>query len=885
MTRGLRAALRALLPAEDRESMVVEIEELYRNRRARTGPIRAELWALGVVGGFAMRIGSRRLVHALGRWAAEGAGATRSLRRRPGWALMVAATLGVGTGGVVTVLAVADEVLLRPVSGVADPAELVEIRLGSRESPRPTFPISQGDLEAFRELPGLAHLEARVPLEVNIAPGEGPPIRARADAVTPGWFAALGVAQVAGRLPSAGLSVEEASANLEVVVSWSLARRLSEPASSAVGRGLRVNGQDARIVGVMPQDFAGVEIPGRTDLWLPGGALPVVEPSRGADLFRSPSGVWMRMVGRLEGGATPSSVAVPANRLMVERRDAEASWAFLSLDFEIQVLPGLGLDPALRDSVGRTLALLGGAALLLLVLAAANVAGLSLTRAVSRRSRTSVQRALGAGPGRLAREVVAEHLVLGLAGGLVAVALAHTASRLLRGVSLDQSGAPLAGLSVGPDTVVVALALAVATASIAALAPSLLAALPTVARPVRGEAHSTLRLRRGLAVLQVAVSVVLLVGAGLLGRSVARLDQVDPGFDPQGILAFQLDPSRLGLDPGDAAALVEELATALGREPGVEAAGIAFPQPVWGAFFTARLQPADDPDHPGLLGAHLQVAGDLLGAMGVEVLAGRDFHPAERRGDAGAPGVVIVSADAVEALFPGRDPRSVVGSRVVVPGEEDALEIVGVVPALRRRGPRTDSPPSFIRPWGQSRFNEVASGWVRARPGALSDLAATVNEVAARTAPDLPLFDLRSVEAQFDRLVADTRVVTGLALATSVLGLVLAALGLYGVLAWSVAARTREIGVRVALGSATDALVRRFVAQGLGLAALGLLPGVAGAIVFARLLESRLFGVGTLDPVAWSGGLALLLAVAAAASWIPARRAASVDVGRSLAAD
>lgn len=885
MNRPLRAVLRMVLPPEDREVLMPELESLYESRRRRRGRIRAELWAVRTAAGFVTRLGRDRFAGGVGRRSVDVRRALRGVARRPGWALAMVTTLGLGAGGVVTVYAVAHEVLLRPIPGVADAASLVEVRLRDRESERPSFPISHGDLEAFRALPELTHLEARVPLEVNLAPGEGTPVRARADAVTPGWFEALGVTPAAGRLPTAGLSVDEATAALEVVVSWSLARRLADHPTGAVGRRVRINGLDASVAGVTPAGFRGVELPAVTDVWIPAGALPVLEPSTDPAVFQGQWGVWPRMVGRLAPGATVEAAEAALDRLLVERREAEASWAFLSVNFEMEVLAGLGPDPGIRREVTRTLGLLAGASSLLLILATANVAGLSLTRAVSRESRRRVQRALGAGPGHLTAEVVTEHLVLGVCGAVVAVGGAAGAAQLLEGVRLDQSGAALAGLSVGPRATALALCAALAMALAAAVAPAALAARSSASRPLRGEGPSAQRLRRGFALAQLAASVVLLVGAGLLTRTVGRMAQVDPGFETRDVLAFDFDPSRLGLDDGEAARLVEELAAALSRAPSVEAAGIAFPSPVWGAFLTAHVRPADEPEAEGLVGAHLQVAGDLLGAMGVEVVAGRDFTAAERAGDPTLPGVVLLSMDAAEALFPQRPPASVVGAKVKAAGADDPLEIVGLVPALRRRGPRTEPPPSIIRPWGQSRFNDVASAWVRARPGAWNDLAGTVRRVASDVRPDLPLFDFRSVEAQVDRLVADTRVVAGLAAVTSILGLTLSALGLYGLLAWAVTSRTREIGVRAALGAPAGSLVRQFVAQGLGLAVVGLLPGVAGALVFARLLEARLFEVGTLDPVAWIAGVGLLLAVAALASWIPARRAARVDVARTLTSD
>ncbi len=907
----LRRLLRWTLPREDRV-LLVEIDELHSARRARAGRVRAGVWALRTVFGFAARLGLAGARTWFGDARADLRQVGRTFRRRPAWALTTVATLGVGVASVISVYAIADWVLLRPVPGVRAPDELVELRLGTNLSPRPSWAISHADLMALRAGVGsLGSLEARVPLDVNLSFDDGPPLRAPAAVVTAGWFDALGVELALGRAPvggdprAAGLSAgaaEGASAaegagttdgasvaptyEVEAVVSWSLARSMAPRVADVLGRTMKVNGRATRIVGVAPQEFRGVELSAPTDLWLPATALPAIEPGVSASVFEGPGAIWPRMVGRPRPGVSAAQVASDANRVMEELRTTGASYTFSATHFEFQAVSGLGLDPGLRPEVGRTLRLLAAASLLLLGLAAANVAGLSLTQALSRQAAGGVKRALGAGRGRLVREIVTEHVALGLAGAAMAIAFTSAASGSLSRIRLDAEGAALTGLTIPATLPVMAIALALATAVLAAVGPIALT-MPGRWPPqaVGVEGRVTRRLRAVLAAAQVGLSIVLLVGAGLMARTVIGLQSLALGFDPDGVLAFNLDPSRLDLGEAEVSQLLTRLSEALEADPAIAAAGMAFPEPLRPSYLTAALRAPSGSPGSELIGAHLQVTRGFLEALGVDMLAGRGFLASEQT-NAEGEGVVIVTASAARLLFPERGPTAVIGEVVFGPGAEGRpLRLVGVVADFRVAGPRGDPPPVFVRPWAQGGFDDVATAWVRARPGAYGRLAEVVRRVTRETAPALPIFDLRSVEAQADRLIAEVRVITGLATTTSLLGLLLAGLGLYGVLAYAVATGQHELGVRAALGASRRSLVRRFVWRGLRIALLGLVPGVIGALFFTGVLESRLYGVGRLDPLTWAGGLAVLACVSVLASWLPARRAARVDIVRVLAAE
>ncbi|HZD04632.1 MAG TPA: ABC transporter permease [Longimicrobiales bacterium] len=867
--------------------MAFEMEELHRRRRSRVGPRRATVWFAAAVADFAVRLGAE----ALARWARDAAAdlryGARVLRGRPEYLATAVLTLGLGVGGLTAVYAVADFVLLGTVPGVADRADLVTLRMGSTESPRPSWPVSQQDLAALtRGIGAVSSLAARTPLDVNLAFEEGAPaLRVRAAAVSPGWFETLGVPMAAGRAPSPAPDPGRAGSG-EVVIAWSLAASLAARPADALGRRILVDGVPHRVVGVTGREFRGAELPGETRAWLGPAALSDLVPGAPADLFRQGTrGVWSLMVGRLADGASASTVQAQANRVMEETRRAGRPNTFSATHFVFQAFPGVGLDPALQRPVRRTVALLSGGAAFLLLLATLNVANLALTHAATRRAATRVRRALGASPGRLVRQVLAEHALLGAAGAAVGLAVALGGVRLFRQVRLEEFGAALTGLGLDPAVVAAALALSLVTALAAGSGAALVAGVgrpPGGLRERSGGSPLGRRARFLLAAAQMALSTVLVVGAGLMARTVANLRSLDLGFDPAGILAFSIDPADAVGDGTGALPLLERLTAELEAEPEIAAAGFVSPEPLRTSYLTSWLGATVEADGEGegVVGAHLQVAGHFLEAMGIRVLAGRTFDENERTRSAGrlAPTVLLTRAGA-RRIFPDRSLDEVVGDRAYRPRRsEPPLRIAGVIDDLRLTGPREDPPPVFVVPWAQGHRGEETVGWVRARSGAAGALGAAVRRAVRRAEPGLPVYDLRTVREQADRMAARERVLAGLVGAVSVLGLVLAAAGLYGVLGYAVAERRREIGVRTALGADPGRLLGRILGGGLGLAGAGLVVGLAGAAVLTRVLRSRLYGVEPLDPLTYGLGGVLLLAVALVASWLPARRATRVPV-------
>lgn len=889
--RFLRWCLQRALPRPDRRFLSEELDLLFAQRHGRDGAARATAWYVSTVLSFVVRMGGGGFGDQLREGWDDSRSASRILRRRPRYAVASIVTLGLGLGGLATVFAIANWLLIRPIPGVQGADELFTMRLGSNESPIPSWPISNPDLHALREgMRSVTQLEAFSSRDLNVAFEDGAtPVRATGQFVTPGWFSVLGLNPSSGRFIAA--SEDPATHGIgEVVVSSRFASGVGPTPAEAVGRTLLVNGNRFAIVGVAPEGFRGPELPGSTDLWFGQSALAQVDRSWSNDAFEVGwSGVWEMMIG------APAIEEVRAEELVEEangviaflRESQSASAMTAALIFTHQVFPGLGLDPTVRDSVRRTLRILLLGGIFLLALAIANVANLTLAHTASERGNRAIRSAMGASRRRLFRQILTEHLYIGLLGGGVACGIAFLASRVLRGVRLDELGASLADFTVDGRVLLTVLAVGAVAGLASGAGPAWVAsgdrALRGIAKTRAGSGRSD-RVRSFLVGAQMALSVVLLVGGGLTTRTVLHLGGFDFGIDPEGLVSFRIDVS----DRAETLPARAEVLTRIGRSieetGGVVEAGFAFPEPIRSSFLTYFLGPQGGDENSGTLLSQLRISHDFIEAAGLELLAGRPFGVDDHRPpDEGSQPVVILTESALQALMPGRPPLSAVGMFVQVPRRpENPIRIVGVVSDLRGTGPTFEGSPVVFLPWGQTSFDGAAVGWVRVPGASNGSVAETIRSGVAAVDPNLPVFDVRTVRGQMNRLMSEQRVIGGLAFTMAVLGLVLSAVGLYGVLGYAVARRRHEIGVRRALGENDRSVLGRVFRRGIGLAGLGLVPGLFVAYLTGRVLESILYGVTPLDPVSFTASIILLLGVAAVASWVPARSAAAVSPVEAL---
>lgn len=806
----------------------------------------------------------------------------RVFRRSPAFVLTFALTLAVATAAFATVYSAANWVLLRPVPGVRGGDRLITMRLGptfSRAS-HSSWGISEPDLVTLRErMTPLEDLAAMTPEEVDIQVRRAPPRRIAAEIVTGNYLHILGARLLAGR--AFGAEDEADLVPRTMVLSYGFARTIAENPTSIIGTDIRVNGALLRVVGITEPGFRGAQLPGRPLLWLPASAISLVDPSarrdaRGDRMFP----VWKRMIGRLASGASPAQVEAAADAVMESVRKEFARNSYASTFLTFQVFPGVGLDPAVRLSARHTLAMLIGAATCLLCLAIANLTNLAFSHILARRRAIALRIALGATRARAARELVVEALVLGACGSGVALALTMAWGRWFGGTQLSEFGASLQGMGVDARVAGFVTATSFIATFIAFLQPGLVTRWRPLEYLVRhtDSAWDGHGLRSILVTVQVALSVVLLVGAMLLGRTVLNLRHVDLGFSLADLFTIEADPHLHGYDAARTVRLAEVLEDRLRAEPGIAATGLVSPTPLRSQYDIAWLQrrPGDTQRHEDVTGAGYYVSPSFLQTLGVRVLAGDSAWHADS-------GTVVITREALRRLYPGFSPASAVGRTAFGP-KDVPLRIAAVVADVRLSDLTKKPPPTVFRPLRERPPDEPLSIYVRATGGSAQTVA-EVERAMMRLAPDVPVYGARSARAAVDQQFAEQQVMAIIASALGALGVALAAIGLYGVLATVVAARQREIAIRAALGAGPGAIVRHVLARGLLPVTMGAVVGTAGAIAVSRLFASKLFDLGTLDPASYGLGLITMAVAALLACLPPAYRASRVSIVRMLRAE
>jgi putative ABC transport system permease protein len=793
--------------------------------------------------------------------------ALRALRTNPGFTLVAVLTLALGIGANTTIFSVVNGVLLRPLPYRA-PERLVQV-FESRSGARGT--VSPPDYVDWREqsdvFDGLATLNTSS--SFALSSGTGPAEQINAASVTPNFFSMLGVRPALGRdfVPAEGVAGQAQVA----LLGYGLWRRRFGGDAAILGSAVQLDGQSYQVVGVMP---AGQEYPREAEIWVP---LAFTE----RDLATQRGAHYLDVIGRLRPGATLE--AAQSQMTTIAGRLAEV-YPGTNRDAGAAVVP---LRESMVGSVGPALKVLLGAVGLVLLIACTNVANLALARARRRERELSVRLALGAGRWRLVRGVLAESLLLSLAGGGVGVAVAAWGVPLLR--ALQPGNIPRLD-EVRLDATVLAFALGVSllSAVLFGLLPSLqLSSRAGLRESLSGEGRTLTahrrarRARNGLVVAEMTLAVVLLAGAALLMRSFVSLVRVDPGFAPDRVFSFSLSlpDGRYGT-PERAEAFYAELLDRLRAVPGVTSAGAVFGLPLSGFRFGISTSELDgtrlsDEEQDRLSTQVRIVTPDYFRTLGVAVVQGRSFTDADRHG---APPAIIVNEAAARLIWPDADPlghRLTIGTSFGLGRGRVGGEVVGVVRNTRDFGLEAESRPMAFLP-----HRQVPVGFMSVvlrtagEPGALSR---AVSAQVAALDPEVPLFDVRTMDERLAGAVARPRFYLLLLGAFALVALALAAVGIYGVMSYTVGERRREIGVRVAMGARPGEVQALVVRQGMSVAAIGVTLGLAGSLAAARLLRSLLFGIGPADLPAFAAAVALLSAVAVLACYVPARRAARVD--------
>ncbi len=790
--------------------------------------------------------------------------ALRVLSRSPGFTVAALLTLTLGIGATTAMFSVLDVALRRALPfPEADRLVLGRATFGGNVNPWVAFPDYQDYRDQAASLEALATIGGGASLRT--VTGAGEPAQVPATSVTANLFETLGVAPMLGRtftieeLPSDGAG--------EVVISHDFWQGWFGGDRDAVGRSLVVDGSSLTVTGVMPPGFRFLY---DTDLWIPpwpGNSDPITRRYHN----------WL-LVGRLA-----EDVSLDVAQVEVDVISTQLQQAYPDSNKD-KALRLDGLHEAMVEDYRQSVLLLTGAILLVLLIACGNVANLLMARSSTRTPELAVRAALGAGRFRLTRQLMAECVVLALAAGAAGVVLAVWLQDLILGfVSLDLLGVSEAGLS--STMLGVALALSVGTVFLFGIFPSLWAARADPVRDLREGTRRAAgvsggRFRNGLVVFQVAVSLVLLVGSGLLLKSFTRLRALDPGFRVESLLTATVAlPSEGYEEAGLRVRFFQDLKDGIEALPGVESAGLISRLPILQpagnvAIWAPERPPATNQDAPWA--DRRIVLPGYFETMEIPLVAGRAL---EETDVAGTTPVIVLSRRTAELVFPG---ESVLGRQVAVDvgrDEPGLFEVVGVVEDHQNSGLGRNVRPAMFFPHAQ-----LAVSTMRIAVAATGDagaLARPIQDLVWSLDRDIVLSSPQTMERALSNSVADVRAVSTVLALFAAVALALAALGLYGVLAFSVARRSHEIGVRVALGATGGAVLRDVVSRGMTLVAVGLVLGIAGALAATRLagrvLEGMLFETRAADPVTFAGVTALFVAVALGASLLPAWKALQVD--------
>ena len=807
----------------------------------------------------------------------------RALSRSPVFSLVAVLSVAVGSGATTGIVTLADTMLLRPPPGVGHAERLVV--LGRTQDGRGFDTFSYPAFAAYRtarSLSGLAALEVAPQTASLAGTGGGEPIHV--STVSGNLFEVLEARASLGRF----FAPDEDGAPGQkpvLVLSYAYWQRRFGADPAIVGRPLVVNGTPFTVVGVAARGFQG-PFAAAPDGWVPLAAATYLGTP--ASMFDENAGVWLMAVGRLAPNAgldqAQAELAGITARLA---RDYPNAYEGKGVAVErASLFPG-----DMQAAIGGFLGLLLAVAGLVLLIASTNVAGMLLARAAARRREIAVRLALGASRGQLVGQLVIECLLLFGAAGAAGLALAHWMVQGLLAL-LPQLPVPLA-LDPRIDWRVLgfALVLTLVTGLLSGLVPALQSTRPDLVPALKAGAGGSdgagrLPLRSGLLVTQIALSMVLLMVAALFARTLAHARGIDPGFDPRDVAVTTLDFGTANYSDTrgrQAAAAILGQVRAL---PGVRDAALSAMLPLGGGglgFGNIAVPGREPPDpHGGWPDADWDVVSpQYFTTLGIPLVRGRDFSAVDR---AGVGDVAILNETFAAVLFPGEDP---VGRTLInagrTPAETHTLTVIGVARNAKYRS-LGEAPRNFIYVPLSQRYFARTNVLIKTSAGAAAP-AAAVRRIVAEVDPALPILRQEALRDQMAVALFPQRVALFVSGGLGMVALLLALLGIYGVTAYAVARRTRELGVRIALGAPRTHVLALVVRQGLVLAGVGVLLGALVAVGATRLLRGLLYGVAPVDAVALGGAAALLALTALAASWVPARRAAGLDPVTALRAE
>jgi predicted permease len=806
----------------------------------------------------------------------------RSSKRSPGFTAVIVVTLALGIAANTAVFSVVSAILLRPLPGISQPGRLVSLyRVQNGQTfDNMGYPDYRDYRDRSQSLAGLA-AHSGVALSFN----SGTPERLIGDLVTGNYFDVLGARPAAGRL----LVEDDDSA---AVIGYELWQRKFGGSASAIGAEIELNGYPFTVVGVTEKGFRGTIVSLPFEVWLPLRTQPRLLSRLSSDILENRSAGWLELFGRLKPGVEVRQADAEIRTIATQLAHA---YPFTNGKRTAALAAGVGMYPDDRAEVSGLLALLSGAVALLLAIACVNVAGMLLLRAMGRTREMAIRLATGATRQRILSQLVTEGVMLALIAGGIGVALAAWSTQAI--IAASQGTAPSlvrhAGAEINGTVLAFTLLATVATGLLIALAPAMQSLkvvdlTSSLKSGLPGSGFRSSRLRSVLVAGQVALSLVLLSGAGLLFGGLYRIVTADPGFDANdtAMAAVDLNLERYSEERG--LLFYSELLGRLRATPGVVSASLALtvPPTEWpGAvsIFRPGQEPAPEElqGHEFELGLRVNInhiSPNYFRTLRIPLLAGRDFTDSDRRG---APGVVIVSHQLAEKMWPGENP---IGQRIAYPRWEGPrrppFEVVGVAQDVRHLALTSAAPLLLYVPITQE-YDGRAKVVVRTTSGNNVGLAVIQRAVAA-TDKSVAVYSAQTgVQHSADSLWQQRMAATWIG-AFSLMALLAAVVGLYAVIAQSVAQRTREVGIRMALGASSRSVAALVIQQGMLLALAGILLGVPAAIGFNSLVRRYLAGIEGGNALALAAISLLLMLVMLGACWIPARRAARIDPMEAL---
>jgi len=810
--------------------------------------------------------------------------ALRTFARTPTFTAITVSTLAIGIGANTAIFSAIDTLLFRPLP-FREPNRLMNVALSlpaaTQGRARDDLPLSLPKIEAFREAQNVfSDLTTWLFMAFTVRIGDEAQ-RINGEFIDSRYFPTLGIAPALGRVMLT--SEDHVDGPQVVVISDEFWRSTFNADPAVLGKSLDVDGTVFTIIGVAPPGFSGVS--GGAMFWLPFISPPA---AWGIAAFNRPDNHTFFLIGRLAPGVDPERASAIA-REIGSRIDAQFP----------QTRPngrhfGLAANPLdktrVDDGVRRTLAVLFGTVGLVLLIACANVASLFLVRAESRRREIAVRLAIGASRGRLVRQLLVESVLLALVGGLASLAVARIGTHVIYaarpvlwgGTSPSGIGTVTADpIRLNLTALAFTAAIAIATGILFGLVPAIQSTRPTLTDSLRADSGVSSRsrvarrlsIRDLLTIFEIALAVVLLAASGVLVRSLAHLLAVRPGFEPSGVLTLRVN--RAPAWSRDSITRFYDIAVdRLRSVPGVASVAIADCAPQSGGCTGSEFS---FPDRPGSssqsAGLHW-ITPDWNTVMHVPLLSGRLIEPTDRKG---APFVALVSETAARSFWPGDD---ALGKPIAL-DHGDTARVVGVIGDVRFRGIHRFPMPEVYMSYYQQPMSFRMMLHLRTN-GDPATMAEAARRALREVAPGFPVYDVATLEQRISGALGQPRFLAQLLSMFAVLALVLATIGTYGVISYSVAQRTREMGVRVALGATARDVIRLVVGQGVMLTCIGGTIGLAGAVAATRSIRPWLYDVQPADPASLAGMVLLLAVAVLVASWLPARRAASVPAVEAL---